>query len=280
MIVALFWFVPLRVSSWFFGKALRWGGRFHPTYKVGVRNVGYAMPETDKAERQRIVLGCFENFGRMIGEFTHGKAFVKNFEKLVTVEGGEYLLALKERGAIICIPHLGNWDPLAVYFHRIGIEPMTIYRRANNPWIEKLFLKARQDFGNTNLLPKGKDTVRPMVEHLRNKGFVNLLYDQRIDEGIIVPLFGHPAKTAPFAGAAHVKNGVSLVGARCVRTAEDPVKFRIIIDPIPTVNKTGDNNADVLAVMTMLNAKLEEWIRQNPEQYLWIHNRFKGNPDL
>ena len=114
--------------------------------------------------------------------------------------------------------------------------------------------------------------LKLMIELLKKGDKIALLCDQKLREGIDVPYFGYPAKTAPAMATLALKMDLPMYPARVVR--EKGCRLRIDIFPPLTVPHTGDKNADVLVVMTEVNHMLEDWIRENPTQWLWIHRRW------
>lgn len=268
--------LPMNVSSFITGKLARLCGPLSSTYKLALRNLALALPELSKSEHKKIARDAFENFGRMIGEFAHGKTLAKKYDKYITVEGLEYLEAFKQQnGGIVCSPHMGNWDTIGILLHKAGVTFGAIYRKANNPYVERLFVKARHDYARAVLFAKGLETAKPMLEYLLKGNSLAIMIDQKINEGIETDFFQHKAMTTPFPATVHLKYHKPLL---CIHTIHKPgfrVRLHIKIEPAPVVHVTGDKTVDTLAIMNALNKQLEGWIRANPNQWLWMHNRWK-----
>src|SRR5205814_1253721 len=145
-----------------------------------------------------------------------------------------------------------------------------IYRAANNPLIDRMIARLRG--GKSELIPKGAIASRRAVAALRRGGHVSLLADQKLNDGIAVPFFGRPAMTAPALALLALHYDCDVLPARVERL--DGARFRLTIYPALPLSKSGDRSADVLALMTAVNATLEGWIRERPEQWFWLHRRW------
>ncbi|MBV8939122.1 MAG: lauroyl acyltransferase, partial [Alphaproteobacteria bacterium] len=124
----------------------------------------------------------------------------------------------------------------------------------------------------SNMFPKGIRGASRMAHALKNGESLALLIDQKMNEGVAVPFFGHDAMTAPAIAQLAVKYGLAIIPARVVRTRG--AHFRATAFPPLAVARSGDEEADTKAVLLTLHKLLEEWIRERPEQWLWIHRRW------
>ncbi|MCL2672969.1 MAG: lysophospholipid acyltransferase family protein [Alphaproteobacteria bacterium] len=268
--------VPMNFNSWLAGKALRLFGPLHPVYKLTMKNLEHALPEL-KGQHRQIALDSFESFGRVAGEMIRGYEFNRNIDKyVVEVIGTENLQAMKDagKGGIFCVPHMGNWEIMAAWLAK-QFNIVTFYRRANNPYMEKVFQKARNEMaGSMVYLPKGQDTMKPLMEHLLKGWYWGAMCDQRLDEGIAVPFFGQEAMTTPLPASLHLKYDLPIQVLTCKRLPGWKVRFSIRVSPLLEVPRTGDYKADQIAVMTAVNKALEHDIRLCPGQYFWQHNRW------
>src|SRR5207248_7600099 len=147
-----------------------------------------------------------------------------------------------------------------------GLDIAQIYRAPNNPLIDRIVARLRG--GKSELIPKGAIASRRAVAALRRGGHVSLLADQKLNEGIAVPFFGRPAMTAPALALLALHFDCAVLPARVERLKG--ARFRLTIYPPLDTPRSGDRDADVLAMMTAVNATLEGWIRERAEQWFWV----------
>lgn len=234
--------------------------------RIGLVNLKIAFPNKSEADRQKILKKMWEHWGRFYAEMPHAHTLFKEAE----IRGLSHLkkAALENRGGFVCSAHLGNWE-LAVsqpLFDDFYLNP--VYRRANNPWLDKLMFQRRTGV----LIPKGAAGARKMIEVLHHKGFIVMLCDQKLREGMEIPLFGKPALTAPAIAVLALKFKVPILMARSIRQPDGHF-IMDVTEPLPI--PTGvDFDESVRLILTQINRRLEDWIRENPEQWLWVHRRF------
>jgi len=233
---------------------------------IGLINLKIAFPQKTEQERKKILKEMWRHWGRFYAEMPHASELFKE----ATFIGMENLreAAKKGKGGFVCSAHLGNWE-LAVsqpLFDDFYLNP--VYRRANNPWLDKLMFQRRTGV----LIPKGIAGARKIMEVLHQKGFVVMLCDQKLREGIPVPLFGREAMTAPAIAVLALKFQVPIIMARSIRQQDGHYEMEIS-KPLVFPEEVNTDKA-VQKIMTDINAIFEQWIHENPEQWLWIHRRF------
>jgi len=248
--------------------------------KVAQENMRRALPEMGEGERARAILSMWDNLGRVVGELAHLERFYQ--EGRVEVVGSEHILALHEKGigGIVFSAHMGNWELSTVALAFNGIPPVVIYRPANNQWSEQVIQRIRlkaHDLDGTEYVAKYADGMRRLVRALGSKRWIAMLADQKLNEGLPVPFFGRDAMTAPAIARMALRFGVPLVPARMERL--EGARFRLTVESPMTLPETGDTDADVMTILTEINAKFEGWIRERPDQWLWIHRRWPREPD-
>jgi KDO2-lipid IV(A) lauroyltransferase len=242
--------------------------------KRAIVNLRRAMPELGEDEISRIVTGMWDNLGRVVAEYPHLDE-IRIYEAGGRVEliGADAILA--ERGAgkryIFFSAHYGNWEIATVAATQAGFAVAQIYRAANNPLVDRLIHDARTKI-SSELIPKGAVAARRAVAAIQEGRSLTMLVDQKMNDGIAVPFFGRDAMTAPALARLARRYDCIVVPARVERLAG--AHFRLICEPPLAVPKTHDAHADVLALMTTVNATLERWIRARPEQWLWLHRRW------
>jgi KDO2-lipid IV(A) lauroyltransferase len=165
---------------------------------------------------------------------------------------------------------MGNKDPrrftdwILLAGIQYGIPVAQIYRAGNNPLLDRMIARFRGDAGE--LIPKGTVAARRHRTHLTQ------LADQKMNDGIPVPFYGRPAMTAPALAVLALRVDCDVLPARVERL--DGARFRLTIFPPLPLPRSGEPHADAAALVAQVNATLEAWIRDRPEQWLWVHRRW------
>lgn len=268
--LGLFKLLPLDAASAVGGWVARKVGPLTSADRIARRNLARFMPEMDEATRDATVRAMWDNLGRTIGEYPH---LAEIAEKRVDLVGTEIVTLLHEDGAagILVSGHLANWELLTIVAAREGVELTGVYRRPNNPYVDRIVLGLRVP-SSGKLVPKGAEGAREILKSMMAKQHLGLLVDQKMNDGIAVPFFGHPAMTAPAAAQLALRFKCPLVPVHPVRLKG--AHFRLEVLPPLSLPDSGDKAVDTLAVMTKVNEVLEGWIRAHPAQWLWIHNRW------
>jgi KDO2-lipid IV(A) lauroyltransferase len=232
-----------------------------------------AFPEMPKAEHDRILRDMWDNLGRVVGEYGHLQAIADPASGRVECVGLEHIEALRRREApgIFFAGHLANWEIIPAVAAREGIRLTTIVREPNNPLVRDA-IAALRGFGPGQSAPKGPEGARQAVKVLKDGGVLGLLIDQKMNKGLAVPFFGHPAKTAPALAQLALRFGCPVYPARVERLG--PARFRLTCYPPLELPNSGDRASDTLQIMTAVNKTLEAWIRERPAEWLWLHRRW------
>lgn len=240
------------------------------------RNFELVMPELDRAERARLLEGCWMNLARVIAMMAQFPRIGKdNIRAFIRYEGLENYERAKAggRGVLVATGHLGNWE-FSAFAHALMTEPMAVVARPlDNPLLDELVTRYRTMSGN-RVIGRGQDFLRPLVETLRANGAVGILVDQNVtaDRGVFVEFFGRKACVdAGLARLAH-RTGAAVAPGYAL-WSESEGKYVLHFEP--QVEMRGDAQADTQAV----HARLEAAIRRAPEQWLWIHRRWKTRPE-
>ena len=242
--------------------------------RVAEQNVRRAFPKLSDAEVTELLERIWHNLGQGAAEFAHMDRFTtEGLDRRVTFVGEEHLARMRGDGpaGIVVSAHLGNWELAARLFGRTGISFGQIYRGADNPFIDRLFKKARTEAGIT-LVPKGREGAVQMVRLMRDGLHFGAMMDQKLNEGMPIPFFGHDAMTATGPVEIALRNGGPIVPARCIRLPDS--HFRIEFFPPIEIESTGDKKTDVEATLRRINKIIEGWIRDHPEQWFWLHRRW------
>jgi Kdo2-lipid IVA lauroyltransferase/acyltransferase len=236
-------------------------------------NLRNALPALSGVEIERIVAAMWDNLGRVAAEYPHLRR-IRVFESGGRVEtrGIEHMdqAIAAGRRMIIFSGHVGNWEIGMLAAVQYGITVAQIYRAANNPLVDGMIRRFRGEGGE--LIPKGAVAARRSVAVLRRGSHLTMLADQKLNDGIPVPFFGRPAMTAPALALLALRFDCDLLPARVERLAG--ARFRLTVFPALRVPPTGDREADIATLMAEVNRTLEEWIRDRPEQWFWLHRRW------
>ena len=265
------------------GKTLAWLG-FHfarRQRRAGLHNLRMVFPEMSGGDNERILRGCFQNMGRLLVEFTHFPELNKsNISQFVVHDGLEnYLEGLRRgRGVIFMTAHFGAWE-LSSFAHAVYGYPLKfIVRPIDNPRIEQLISNYRTSSGNVPI--QRRSAARDILKALRQNEAVGILFDQNTTrkEGVFSEFFGIPAATSPSIALFALRTNAAVVPGFLIWD-KGLGKHRLRFDPPVELIDTGDLEHDVLENTKRFNKILEGYVRQYPDQWLWIHRRWKTRPE-
>lgn len=263
------------------GMALARFGRLFPKLRQTAEvNLQMAFPEISEADRRRLLLDCFENLGRLLAVFSH---FTRsNGEKLaglIEADGLEHLVAAREhgRGVILFTGHVGAWELTSFGLSMLGHPLSFLVRRIDNPKIEELIDRARTFRGNRSI--DKRFAAREMLQILRTGGTLGILVDlNTLDrEAIFVDFFGIAAATTFMVAKLALRTGAEVVPvfAPWDKTKQ---KFLLKIGPALSFADTGEEQEDVRRLTQSFTNVVEDYVRRYPDQWLWIHRRWKTRP--
>jgi len=272
----LFGCLPPAAASGLGGALARWIGPRLGISKVARRNLAMAMPQLDAIARERVVRGMWDNLGRVVAEYPHLAVFdLYAADGRFEVVGLDRIDRLRDDGVgcIFVAAHYGNWELLALAAGQRGVPLTLVYRAANNTFVEALVQRARgRARGAGEHVRKGSTGARATLAALRRNAHVGLLMDQKMNDGIAAPFFGRPAMTAGAPAELALRLGVPVVPAWIERLGG--LRFRLTVEPPLPMPGTGDRAADVLALTTAINARIEAWVRERPDHWFWLHRRW------
>lgn len=267
LLFAAFRILPLDTASRAGGFIARAVGPCFKAHRTAAKNLAMVFPEKTEKERRRILNGMWDNLGRVAGEFSHLPA--EELIRRVEVSGIEHLPM--DRPAIFISGHFGNWELTYPVPHAHGIKTALVYRHLNNPYADAIIARLRAT-RSTAMLAKGPRGAVKLARAIKDGLSLAMLVDQKMNEGVAVPFFGNPAMTAPAVAQLALRYDMPIVPARIVRTGG--CHFKGTAYPPLAFEKTGDDEKDVLAILTAINKTLEGWIRETPEQWFWVHKRW------
>ena len=248
--------------------------------RVGMRNLAMALPDKSVHERRKIVRGVFTSLGRQFAEICLFPRYAReNVSRIVTYDGFENFDRASERGkgVLFLTAHLGGWE-LSAFAHSLYGHPLHfVMRPLDNPYLDALVRRYRTTYGNTPILKD--DPVRELLRAMKAGATVGILMDTNMTppEGVFVDFFGIPACTASGLARIALRTDAPVVPGF---TIWDPVlrKYRLRFDPAIKLIRTGNNDADILANTQLFTKIIEDFVRRYPDQWLWVHRRWKTRP--
>jgi Kdo2-lipid IVA lauroyltransferase/acyltransferase len=247
---------------------------------VGMRNLELAFPEKSRLERARILRGEFSSLGRQLAEVCKLPQYTaENVDEIVVYDGFEnYQRALaRGKGVLFLTGHLGGWE-LSAFTHSVhGHRVHIVMRPMDNVYLDRLIRRYRTLHGN-NTVDKD-DFVRGLLAAMKQGETVGILMDTNMTppQGVFVDFFDIPACTATGLARIALRTDAAVVPGF---TLWDPElqKYRLRFDPALELVKTNDNEADVVANTQLFTKVIEDYVRRHPDQWLWVHRRWKTRP--
>ena len=242
-------------------------------HKTVKRNLKLAFPDWSESRIDETALAAWESAGRVAGELPHLPSIDPYTSGRVEIIGLEILDRIKssDAGAVFISGHFANWEIMPATITQRLPEAVMTYRALNNPHIDRRISDLRAAYGTQVNAPKGIGT-RELMRALSKGHPIALMNDQKFNEGIAVPFFGHEAMTAPGPTRLAMKYGVPIVPVSTVRTG--PARFRITFHEPFVPETTGDETADIRRSVQRITDFIEAQIRANPGQWFWQHRRW------
>ena len=241
-------------------------------------NLALAFPEKSAAECEAIIRAMWDNLGRTVAEYAHLDKFdLQGPDPRIRVENVEILEKIRGQGARVISGHFANWEIMPIAGARFGLDGAIVYRPPNNPYVDRYIFRARAKKGFAEQISKHHG-VRRIFTLLRGGKAILLLADQKTNEGIPAPFFGSDAMTTPAPAALALKLKVPIVFASNRRLGG--ARFAVTVYPPLDFTPSGDEDADMRAMTMAINRRLEEMVRADPSQWLWIHRRWPTARDI
>lgn len=260
------------------GFVARLIGPWLPVSRVAHRNLCLAMPELGMAARRRIVRGAWENLGRTVGELPHLASLRQDAPSGPGWElvGEEHVKALVARGgpAIFFSGHIGNWEMLPPAAAAYGMTIGSIYRGAQNPLVDRILIGLRRKAVGREapMFAKGAAGAWAAVAYVKRGGYLAMLMDQKMNDGIPSRFFGRETMTAPALAVLALRLRCPVIPGHVERIG--PARLRLVCETPMQLPDSGDRQADIAQVTQQVNDWLETWIRARPEEWLWLHRRW------
>ncbi len=270
IVYGFFWLLPANTASNIGGWIGRKFGLKLAGSKIAYDNLSQAFPEMNEQEKQKIVLGMWDNLGRTIAEYPHLRKIAQAVE-IVNKDMLEDIIK-GDKAAMMVSGHFANWEIMpASAKQQCNLDMTLAYREPNNPWIEKLLQYARKSGANDYIFKSRKSIIK-MTSVIKNGGKLGILIDQKFNEGLPIPFFGRDAMTMPVAAQFALKFNCPIYLIRMERLGG--AKFRMTVLPKLEVETTGNKEQDIYKIMLDIHQIMEGWIKERPEQWLWLHRRW------
>jgi KDO2-lipid IV(A) lauroyltransferase len=266
----------------FVGSALRKLGPLLKEHRIGRDNLRAAFPEKSAAEIEQILGGVWDNLGRIVVEFAHLDEFHVDGFGPPSPDAISYDPASRDRlermlGAgttmIGFAAHLANWELPGLGAKRIGINSAVLYRRPNIGAVSDLVVKLREPLMG-QLIQTSLDAPVKLARLLQAGVHVGMLVDQHYTKGVDVTFFGRSCKTNPLVAMLARQTGCPIHGMRVVRSADGNHFWGEISDEIKPV-RNAQGGVDIAGTMQAITTVVEGWVREHPEQWLWLHRRWR-----
>jgi KDO2-lipid IV(A) lauroyltransferase len=249
--------------------------------QVGMRNLAMVFPEKSLTERRRILRGVFSSLGRQLAELCQFPRYsAENIGDVVVYDGLDNFQKAYSRGkgVLFLTAHFGGWE-LSAFAHSLhGHWLHVVMRPMDNPYLDRLLQSYRTMHGN-KVVAKD-DFVRGLLAAMRAGETVGILMDTNMTppQGVFVDFFGIPACTASGLARIALRTDAAVVPGFTI-WEQGTGKYRLRFDPAVQLIRTGNLEADVIANTQKFTSIIEEYARRYPDQWLWVHRRWKTRPE-
>jgi KDO2-lipid IV(A) lauroyltransferase len=272
---------PERLSA-LAGRVLRRVGPWLPEHRTGRANLAAAFPEKTPQEREQILAGVWENLGRIGAEYARldrlveGEMTESRFARVeIPAASAGRFLRLRDDGkpALLFAGHLANWELPAVVAATHGLDTAILYRAPNIADVAQALQRIRAVSMGTLISTSGFDAVFKVAAALERGAHVGMLVDQHFSRGVEVAFFGRRCMANPLIARLARRFECPIHGARAIRLPDD--RFRVELTEAIVPARGADGRIDIGGTMQIITAVVEEWVREHPEQWLWLHRRWR-----
>jgi KDO2-lipid IV(A) lauroyltransferase len=246
-------------------------------------NLRIAFPDWSESQRNRVLVDCCANLARNFVELALlGRADAEEFRKLVRIEGLGHLEAARKEsgtgGVIVLTAHYGSWEFLAAAMVAHGLPVTLVYRSRENPLTEELLAGLRRS-GGSELFARGS-AARAALRALRDGKILAMTYDQNCgrEEGVFVPFFGRLACTRSAPPRIAMRTGAPVIPIFVERVDESAYHRVRVLPPLEMLPEGEDREAAIRENARRMTAVIEGEIRRRPDQWIWVHRRWRTQP--
>src|SRR3954463_11627223 len=274
------YFDPIKTAN-LFGRISRFIGRRLREDEIGRANLTAAFPEKSPAEIETILAGVWDNLGRVGAEFAHldhiwmhDPAVPEDSRIEITPRTHELFTQLRLDGkpALIFAGHLANWELPALAAVAHGLDAAVLYRRPNIASADRIIQNLRAVKMGT-LIPAGRDAPLKLAEALKNGQHVGMLVDQYLTNGVEVTFFGRKTRANPLLARLLRQIECPVHGVRIIRLPGNRFRGELSEEVKPVRDAAGQ--IDIQGTMQAVTSVIEGWIREYPDQWLWLHRRWR-----
>lgn len=239
------------------------------------KHIRLAMPKTTQQKEDQIITGMWDNLGRVIAEYPHLEDIGEHHTTINNLERLKPYLDNEDQAIIFIGAHLSNWEVNSMATLKQLNHPIDLtYRAPNNPWAAYLLNKARTLNGRLTAYPKSRESGRFIMKAIKDKKTLGILIDQKYNPGLEVNFFSQPAMTNPIFVSLAQKYKCALIPVRNQRV--NGHHFNLTpYPPLKLFNADGSARP-VIDVIKEAHSLLEAWIADEPEQWIWLHKRWKN----
>jgi len=270
--------IPVDTAGRLFERLARWMGPKIWRHKVVMENLAIAFPEKSLEERKQLASDSWAQTARTLLEYIYLDEILDMDEDhtesdRIEIVNAEQFLKLRDDGlpAILFTGHIANFELLPLIASRFGLNVQSLFRRPNNKYAASHVADARKEFGN-NLVASGAGASFQLMSALERGDHVGLLVDQKFRRGIMVPFFGREAPTNTLLAKLARRYDCPVHGARTIRLPGG--RFRLEITDELELPRDKNGDVDIRGTTELVTRMVEDWVREYPEQWLWMHRRW------
>ncbi|MBY0382943.1 MAG: lipid A biosynthesis lauroyl acyltransferase [Xanthobacteraceae bacterium] len=250
-------------------------------HKIGRANLTAAFPEKTPDEIETILMGVWDNLGRVGAEFAHLDhiwKFDRDHPETNTVvfspESEERFLRLRDdgKGALVFASHLANWEVPALPAPMYGLDSAVLFRRPNIAAADRMIQELRS-VNMGEMIATTHEAPVKLAAALQRGVHIGMLVDQHFGRGVDVTFFGRPAKANPLLARLVRQIDCPIHGVRSIRLPDN--RFRVELTEAIEPARDADGTVNVQGTMQRVTSVIEGWVREHPEQWLWLHRRWR-----
>tara|TARA_Y100001970_G_scaffold196650_1_gene239182 strand:+ start:4824 stop:5684 length:861 start_codon:yes stop_codon:yes gene_type:complete len=272
LLLIIFKIIGLKLSRIIASKLFLILGPFFRPKKIIEKNISLAFPNEDKKFKKIIANNMWKSYGKILAEYVFLKYFRKEVsQRFLEIKGQEILeeIKLSSEPVIFISGHFDNFELMAMYIEKSGIDLAAIYRPLNNNFLNPLMENIRKKYICRKQIKKGISGTKEILKYFKSGTSVALMIDQRVSEGIKSSLFKKEAFTTTIPGQFVKKFNCKIVPIYIERKKDE----KFLLEIMKPINFNDDQTIENITLK--LNQLLEEMIKRNPQQWIWSHNRWK-----